>query len=72
MTDTERTAIQDLSTRMWSRFHNPRSLEDAIRCGLIHQNCQRILAGDESPEIVRVLARNVSELEAATQQPRRD
>lgn len=65
MTQAERLIIQALSRRMHARFHKPRSPEDAMRCCLIHQNCRRILAGDESPEIMRVFARNLGELERA-------
>lgn len=63
MTEEERKEIKAFSKRMYAGFHPP--ITDrirAVRCHTLHENCRRLLNGDESVELLRMFKANADDL----------
>ena len=62
MTDDERNYLEAFSKRMWAEWHHGGDPYRAERCKTLHEQCQRMLKGDESPEIKRAFKANLDDL----------
>lgn len=62
MTPDQRAQLRAFSARMWSEWHYGDDKYRAERCKTLHEQCQRMLKGDESPEIKRAFKASLDDL----------
>lgn len=63
MTENERDQIQDFGRHMWHGWRGGVDPYRAERCKTLHENCQLMLNGKDSPELRVALKKNLDDLQ---------